>query len=240
MKRNIASYLVISALLAAIFLAPVVVADPYGVNEANAGTSERYDTSGISAKQVNAQAGNVTELTLNATAITNGWQGFYGNITGKIILADASGNNFYDWDLAMPSGEVYAARTDSITWSGVNCSNATEVGSENDFLNKSASDPDSVTNTFNVTSHPWFLIGSNNITGCYSTKAYDSSGGQGSGFWQVLLSDGSSNTIYSTIIESSGLTGFNNQNWQFELLVAENGKPGYESTTPYYFFVELE
>ncbi len=213
--------------------------EPYGVDSANVENSERYDTSAISPKQVDALAGNVTELSLNATAVTKGWQGFYGNVTGEIILADASGNNFYDWNLTVPSGQVFASRSDAVTWATINCSNDTQVSQEETYLDQTSTDPDSVSNTFTLTSHPDFMVGSTNITGCYSTKAYDSSGGQGADdFWQILLSDGSDNTVYSTVIEDSAVSGFNNQPWHFELLVGEKGTD--EATTPYYFYVQIE
>jgi hypothetical protein len=97
-----------------------------------------------------------------------------------------------------------------------------------------------VSNTYTLTSHPDFLVGSRNMTSCASTHAYDSTGDQGTGFWQVLLKDSSDYIVYSTIIDDSVQSGFNNRPWHFELLVGENGKAGNEATTPYYFYVELQ
>jgi hypothetical protein len=77
------------------------------------------------------------------------------------------------------------------------------------------------------------------MTGCYSTKAYNSAGEQGTGFWQVLLND-ETNSVYTTILDDSPETGFNSQDWDFQLLVGENGKVGNEAVTPYYFYVELQ
>ncbi|MGV8169327.1 MAG: hypothetical protein ACP5N3_04695 [Candidatus Nanoarchaeia archaeon] len=217
----------------------MVAAQPYGADSVTPGTSSRANLTGITADQVDAQAGNVTELSINGSAITTSWQGFYGNITGKLILADSSGNNFYDWNLSSPSGEVYASRSNAVTWATINCSNATAVGTEETYLGQSGADPDSVTNTFSLTSHTSFLVGSANMTGCYSTKAYNSAGTQGTGFWQVLLNDGT-NTVYTTVLDETPEAGFNNQNWDFQLLVGENGKVGNEGATPYYFYVELQ
>lgn len=212
--------------------------EPYGVDSVTVKNSERYDTSAITPKQVNALAGNVTELSLNATAVTKYWQGFYGNVTGEIILADASGNNFYNWNLTIPSGQVFASRSNAVTWTTINCSNETQISQEETYLGQTATDPDSVSNTFTLTSHPSFMIGSTTIAGCYSTKAYDSSGGQAvDDFWQILLSD-DTNIVYSTIIEDSAISGFNNLPWHFELLVGEKGTD--EATTPYYFYVQIE
>ena len=235
MKGKMAILLVLALLIAASFVA----ADPTGATDVTQVTSSSYNLSAVSPGQANAQAGNVTELSLNGTGITTSWQGYYGNITGKLILADASGNNFYDWNVSTPSGEVYASRSNAVDWSTINCSNSTEVSSEETYLGQSATDPDSVSNTFALTSHPSFFVGAANLTGCYSTHAYDNTGGQATGFWQVLLHD-STNTVYSTILDSSVGAGFNNQPWDFELLVGENGKDGDTTLTPYYFYVELQ
>lgn len=235
MRGKTAILLVLALLVTASFVA----ADPAGATSVTEVTSSTYNVSAISPGQANAQAGNVTELSLNGSGVTTSWQGYYGNITGTIILADASGNNFYDWNISTPSGEVYASRSNAVDWSTINCSNSTDVSSEETYLGQNATDPDSVSNTFALTSHPSFYVGSTNITGCYSTHAYDSTGGQGTGFWQVLLHD-TANTVYSTILDSSVGTGFDSNPWNFELLVGENGKNGDTTVTPYYFYVELQ
>ena len=59
----------------------VVVATPYGPSTIVIDNSTRGTIAG-SAVQISAQAGNVSELTINASKITEYWQGYYGNITG--------------------------------------------------------------------------------------------------------------------------------------------------------------
>jgi hypothetical protein len=141
--------------------------------------------------------------------------------------------------MSSPSGEVYASRSNAVTWANINCSNATTIATETSALGQSGADPDSVANTFTDTLHPWFLVGSRNMTGCYSTQAYNNVSAKGTGFWQVLLND-NTNTVYTTVLDAAPETGFNNQPWDFQLLVGENGKPGQEAVTPYYFYVELQ
>jgi hypothetical protein len=237
--KGIEKMIVLMAILG-LATAVFVHAAPTGVDEISVGESSRFNTSVTTPTQVFAQAGNVTELSINATGVTTSWQGYYGNVTGTLVLADSSGNNFYDWNVSIPSGEVYASRNDTVTWTAINCTNTTEVSQEETYLGQTATDPDSVTNTYSLTSHPSFLVGTANMTGCYSTHAYDNESGQATGFWQVLLSDTAEHTVYTTILDSSVLTGFNNRPWNFELLVGENGKAGNEGTTPYYFYVELQ
>ena len=212
------------------------LAQPIGVEEIDPVSSSRFNDT-TTPTGVDAQAGNVTELSINATSVTRTWAGFYGNITGRLILANSAGQNFYDWNVSTPSGQVYASRNDSVVWTSVQCLNATEITAENTYLNRTATDPDSLDSTFADTNHPSFFVGTENISGCPTTQAYSDGGTQSSQFWQALLSD-TTNVIYTTIIEDTTPAGFDGNPWHFQLLVGENGHetPG---TTPYYFYVEL-
>ena len=214
-----------------------VVAQPIGVDNITAETSSRYnDTSTPVA--IEAQAGNVTELSIVGLSVTRNWQGFYGNITGSIILADSAGNNFYDWNVSTPTGQVYASRNNSVSWTSVGCALPADITAEELFLGHDDTAPDSVTNTFAASDHPSFLVGGTSITedACPSTQAYDSTGGQNNAFYQVLLNAGG-DLIYTTVIEDTTPSGFNEQPWHFQLLV---GEPGTGSTTSYYFYLELQ
>ena len=215
----------------------IAIANPLGAEEVEVMESSRFNDS-ISPETVQAQAGNVSELSITAVAVTRTWQGFYGNITGSLILADSSGNNFYNWNVTSPSGQVYASRNDSVTWDGIACLTGTRLEDEETFLGRTPTDPDSVTNTFTDTNHPTFLVGTQTISGCPTTQAYGDGESQDGEFWQVLLDDTNANTVYTTIIEESVVQGFNDRPWHFQLLVGENGHTG-PGTTPYYFYVEL-
>jgi len=228
-------------LMGSLLLAALALADqPTGVNSVTVVKSERANLS-QAPQSTQAAAGNVTELSITATAITTGWQGFFGNITGSITLEDASGNVFYNWSgLGSISGEVYASRDNAVTWSTVNCSNSTTISNENAFLGKASSDPDSVTNTFSATSHPSFLVGTINITAnsCPSTNAFSGGSQVSNRFYQVLLQDGDGDVIYTTLIDQDQV-GFDSKQYDFELLVGENGNATSQATTTYYFYIEL-
>ena len=76
----------------------------------------------------NALAGNVTELTISGFSTTQTWQGYFGNVSGTIQLADAADNVMYNWTLANPSGEVYASTAqDTIAWANIACASAGDV-----------------------------------------------------------------------------------------------------------------
>src|SRR3989339_536096 len=92
-------------------------------------SSERLDSWGP--QTIPALAGNITEFNTDTSSITRTWQGYFGNISGTIVLGDANNNTLYDWDLAMPQGEIFATRTASVpAWSDVACSTAAESESQ--------------------------------------------------------------------------------------------------------------
>jgi hypothetical protein len=214
---------------------------PTGVVNINETSDERGNLSSIPASNVSAQAGNVTELNIEAVAITEAWQGYYGNITGTFTLEDAQDNVFYNWSgLGSIAGEVYASRDQNVDWSTINCTNQTEINDEDAYLGKTGNDPDSVNQTFNETNHDRFAVGST-VLGpdeCPSTNAYTDSGKNESLWQQVLLSDGDPDTVYTTIIDEDQV-GFNNKTYDFQLLVGENGNETSQAPTTYYFYTEL-
>jgi len=225
-------------LLAAFALLPLVAALPSSPTEVDIGPSTRREITPV-VTPVDAVAGNVTQIDLYAIAVTQSWQGYYGNVTGSFILANADNETFYQWanDTSV-QGEVFASRNSSIDWDTINCSTPEIITEEQLALGQSVTDSDSVNVTFNETNHPSFIIGSRNMTGCPSTNTWSNGTQSASAYYQVFLADDANKTVYSTII-SSGSLGFDNQYHDFQLMVGENEHPGFTGPTSYYFFVEL-
>ena len=133
------------------------------------------------AQSIQAQAGNVTEVNIHGYSPTQSWQGYFGNITGTIQLADANDNVMYNWSLASPQGEIYSSTSSSLDWTQIQCFNftATGIGSgntvelEEDWGNTSKNgmnlteleaaygiewdDVDGVNETFNLQDHDAFF-----------------------------------------------------------------------------------
>lgn len=209
----------------------------------------------VSAPTLDAIAGNVTQLTVDGQTVTQTWQGYYGNVTGTVTLDDASGHTMYDWTLASPEGEIYAA-TAQVDWTSGNVKcydfDLTDAG-YSDFvmlseletaLGLAADDIDGVDETFpEGAGYDDFYAGEYLIDAtCPTTQMYNGSEVKdANSFQEVLLYDNTSNVIvYTGILEQVEPTGFNDQPWDFQLLVGENGHNGNTATTPYYFYVELE
>jgi len=199
-----------------------------------------------SAKSVQAQAGNISELNISAIVVTKTWQGYFGNVTGRIVLDNANNLSMYDWDIASPEGEIYASNDSISSWSSIKCFNYSAHSPE---LNLShveahldcAGDADGVNETFSVQNHPEFYVGTKKIDAdsCWSTQTYVNDG-SASNFYEVLLLEPTSNALVYTSLLNSSQLGFDNTATDFQLLVGENGHgTAASSTTPYYFYVEI-
>jgi len=219
----------------------LVIALPTGPDTLDNQGSERGNES-KDAIAIEAAAGNVSEVDVNFSQITTGWQGYFGNITGNIVLTDASGDTFYNWSgLGTLSGEVYASRNNDITWTGINCTNATEFINENAFVSKAASEPDSVTTTFDQVNHPLFQVGDLTFPAntCNSTNGFVNGVMSATDYYEMILADTDGDIVYATIIDEDQ-TGFDGDANDFQFIVAENGNETESSTsTTYYFYIEL-
>jgi hypothetical protein len=74
----------------------------------------------------------------------------------------------------------------------------------------------------------------------YTYNSTPDSGVQ-SRFQEVLLYERmQKRPIFTSILNETGQIGFNNETWDFQMIVADDGHNGDTATTTYYFYVELE
>ena len=264
MNRNTKSgYVVMGFLALTVLLSIVVFAEdyPFGAREVNYIQSSRPDVSSYPPGQIEAEAGNVTELSLVGISTTLAWQGYYGNVSGILTLEDASGNVFYNWSAAEPRGEIFASVNNSIVWSNISCFNWTgqtiNLSTEEARYGIADTDSDGINETYtNAGLNSDIFIGSLNISGnasalgitCHTTNPFQF-GSQGSNldnFENFLLQDGAGALVFGGVIENNefnnitDLIGFDNNQHDFQLLVAEDGHQGQEdTTTDYFFWLEL-
>jgi hypothetical protein len=192
---------------------------------------------------ITTAGGTFTTLLLNTTGQTYRWKAYVGNISGKLALADATNKSIFDWTVTSVSGEVYATRSSTaIDWSTVGCANSSIINNEDIVMNMSLTSPDTINKTFNNTIHKTFYVGTTRISNstCRAIATYVNGTAQtpseNSVFQEILLKDGSSNLIYTTLVNASTL-GYNNQRYDFQMILAENE---YQATpTNYYLYVEL-
>ncbi len=225
-----------------VLMALTAIAAPESPSELTATAGRHTGLPGV--QSVDAYAGNATELNFDHESITKGWQGYYGNITGDIVLDNSDNQTLYAWPLT-PSGQIYAAWNASTpTWNSLECLNHANASVEAAIFNTLTSYSDNFTNTFNVTdSHPKFNVSNNHIeqnTCTYSawthvSEAYPST----SVFNETVLWDPSLNfTVYTGLI-SENAVGFDGGDWDFQMLVPEDGWDDNEDALTYYFYIEL-
>jgi len=211
------------------------IIDPSGAN-----ITEIKNETGVSTPpgNISAIAGNLSEVGLSGDSVTGSWQGYFGNVSGSLILEDANGNNFYNWSVLSPLGEVYVSRNSSLNFNLIKCANFSEILLEEVFIGQQSFDMDSVSRTFNGFSHPEFFVANKKIDSntCNSTNLYRASGARNN-FYEVLLSDGD-DIIYTALLERD-LEGFDVKTHDFEMIVGENGHDGNTSPTIYYFYMEI-
>lgn len=210
-----------------------------------------------------AFAGNVTELIISGYSTTNTWQGYYGNVTGVIQLADSADNVMYNWSDTNPEGEVYASTNDSIDWYYIQCFNHTADGTYGDDtaqagatslygmnhtqlqenFNIELDDPDAVNNSFafNVTeeSHPLFYTNSFQFDAgeCMSIELYNSTGV--GDFYEILMYEPTGQSVIFNSILKRDANGFDNRLHDFEMLVLDDAHGIDLAPTTYYFYIEL-
>ncbi len=231
-RRNIAAAIAIALAL----IAPFALSEPSGPTSIDTVQSSRGVVN--PATQVGAQAGNVTELIINATSITKAWQGYYGNISGTITLDNANNWTLYDWKMATPSGKVFATRNNiGINWNTISCANAGNITAEDTSLGNTGF-ADAINETFKGTSSA-FYVGNTLLSNCPKTNTYVNDSSQSSLFEEAILLDTSKNALIFTALIENRQTGFDNRTHDFQMIVPEKGRNGDTAVTQYYFYVEL-
>lgn len=260
MKNNRLKIMLTQIFLISLVAFNIANAVPQGPNQINI-TSSGRNAANTAPISLDAKAGNVTALVIDATKVTESWQGYYGNITGTIILDDADNYTLYEWSIPHPKGEVYASNGSGVEWTEIYCINVTQNGTNplrpggvasningtqielNFGIN--LTDADGLDETFNdtYTNTTGFKVGAitiNNEDGCSSTHPLTQE--THSDYWEeVLLSDNAS-IIFTAIIKNDGndFRPGSAQTSDFQMLVLEDGHTGSEDTiSTYYFYVEL-
>jgi hypothetical protein len=227
--------------LFALFSFVFVLADPVGPDDLVFNFNKTKNVT--SAQMYNISGGYIGSFNLSATVQNPRWKAFIGHVAGSFTLADASGNEIYDWSLASVSGRVYATRAQTNPdWGNINCSNTTDMENENSLLSHSGS-ADNLTVTFGQGStHDAFQVGAKVMQNCpYNLHTYrDGNKTQTSAdpFDEVVLEDNNGTLVYATIIENN-VVGFDNEVYDFQMIVPENGSASWSSATPYYLYVEI-
>jgi len=183
---------------------------------------------------VTTEGGNVTELNLSSNISTERWAGFWGNVSGQIVLAPNTTAIFYTWTWnSSNGGEVCAvAASSGFNWASLSAVANTVIDSVWGF----GAATDNATKTFNETCAS---ITINNQT---VSSTAGSLTGQRVDFKTCAIADSGSPTAKSDIafcvpIKNAGNL-FNGQTGDYELIAPTDAGP--TATETYYFWLELD
>jgi hypothetical protein len=239
-KQSLIFILTIVGILGVFLISFVSAADPGGPDIVNI-TSNTTRTS-IGAGTVNISGGYVASMNLSATIQDIRWKAFVGHVTGLFTLQDSSGSTIYDWRLSSITGRVYTTRNfTTLNWVNINCSNITTLNQENINMNHTNAN-DNLNMTFNTTAgatHNSFYVGSKYISNstCPTLNTYVNNATQDNYFEEMALYEGTS-MVYATILNQNR-AGYNGQNYDFQMIVPENGASSFQGSTAYYLYVEI-
>lgn len=234
-------FVLVFAFLSFYFVGFVLAADPVG--------PDTYESISNSTKATvgnltwNISGGYISKFNLTATTQDYRWKAFVGNMTGSFTLDDASGSTIFDWTLTSVTGRIYATRNSSeVQWTEISCSNLTLMEQENSWLSHSNVD-DNISATFDQSDHDPFNVAGTNIDAdsCPTLSTYVNNASQAQGadvFEEMVLIDSVNTTVYATILEND-VAGYDGQQYDFQMLVPENGSAAWNSQIPYYIYVEL-
>jgi hypothetical protein len=232
--------LLIFTILATFLAISFVIADPSGpdsgtiVSNVTKNSTNQYE--------VNISGGYIATVNLSATIQNTRWKAFIGNVTGSFTLDNAAGSTIYDWSLASTTGEVFATRNaTTITWTNINCSNLTTLEVENTLMNHTSA-TDNISATFNDTTHAEFTVASSTIVAntCPTLNTYNSTGRQDGDFEEIALyTPTGDNIVYAARLEENTV-GYDGGQYDFQMIVPENGVAGFNGLTAYYLYVELD
>lgn len=242
-KTNL-TILIAGLLVLGVIMAMTAVADP-DPSAPNVLTATHDRRTGFATTQTaDAYSGNVSQLTIDHERLTRGWQGYYGQVSGVIVLDDNQNQSIYTWNLTT-AGEVYATwNATTPGWSSLLCLNSTTGVTEQSRLNLNATVVDNFTNTFyKFNDHPGFNVSTKGFEPdlCnYTLSTYVSDAVGAEAFNETVLWDATSNfTVYMALLNPDA-TGFNGSTWDFQMLVPEDGWNDNTVSTTYYFYLELQ
>ncbi|MEM4332163.1 MAG: hypothetical protein QW500_02695 [Candidatus Micrarchaeia archaeon] len=187
----------------------------FHTNATNITNLERWKGDIISSN-IKIEGGNISDLNLSSSILTDRWAALYGSITNEIYLTSAMGditNYVYRWSWNAADGGVVCATTNSSLLSG---SARGASGADIDFAWGFGSVSDSGSNTFrqpgcNIT------INNRNITNCYYADT-GSAGGFVTCIIKTKLQPQKNNLLFCTNVNSTG-TAFNGVPADFEIIL---------------------
>ena len=220
---------VLSIMLVTFLGAQIAIAAPTAAN-VQAGTPEAYSPS-TTPGQVSIYGGNVTQVNVSSVQVTDKWVGFWGEVSGSIVLADSAGNYFYEWTISDPTGGVvYACNNTVNDWSTLSALYASS-GYLPSFLLEGT---DSFNNTF--TAQETFTSPSISIASVNYTTTWQG-GSKGTTFkTYALYADNGATLVWAGNVVADQTSFKGTPTADYQILAGVNAR-GAQQT--FYFYLEL-
>ena len=188
--------------------------------------------------------GYIYYANLTTSEQTYRWAGFYGVLSGSIVLRDASGNDFYTWSAGGNTGSFVYATTNSTTidpsyFVAINASNG-DLGAADTAYGFVSTVTDSISNTYD-----YYNTYSSPSSVSFVTNSTPLQGGIWTNYLIKMVSGTTQPTATTDLVwaveVNASKTAFNGVTADYELLIPENEEPGDGQDVPtfYYFWVEL-
>lgn len=212
---------------ALMFVAAVSAQTGAGTTTSNANETVNTGDPG----NVTTQAGATTQVDISQDTLTEKWAGFYGTVSGELVLGDASGNNFYTWTANdFSSSKVITVPGDNATPTSIG-----SVSNPNNFLGSGFdTGTDDANSTYNMTGD--VTVNDDTASSTALAKTFDQNG---QAFFETYLVENTNEGGYPAYVaqgvsEQTGFDGSTNVNYQMLVGVGESS-----SEERFEFYLEL-
>ncbi len=204
--------IIIALMVAAFSIFGIVYAATQGATVNELSTGSLTETTAGSDE---AYGGNVTLMNLTATASTDRWQGYYGNVTGTLSLGIGT-DIFYDFSSAAATA-VYASQNQTFNFANIEASTGAEIDTEWGYTGS-----DIAANIY---------AGARNVAGVVTQTVTLASGN----FVSAIFDDSgvSDKSYFAFGVNVTTAACFDGNQCDYELMVPADG------LETYYFFVEI-
>lgn len=179
---------------------------------------------------VSVEAGNVTRANVEGNASTYRWAGLFGNVTGSIVLGDATEKVLFEWTAA--GNLVFASQGATIDWPSLVDANEAAVTAAYTYLatgNSDAYDTTFVNGAENIGSNIWTTLTSD-FAYTRNNESVDT--------WKTYsLTDGSE-MVFAGLVSENGRS-YDNEIADFQMIIPEDGTAGDTTAQTYNLWIEL-
>lgn len=228
-------YKILVSIVAMIVMTSIAfAADAQDPTSIDVGSNANWAPTATTGQLATANGGNITSLNATATAQTQRWQLYYGDIFRNFVLQDGTQTAF-SWAGSddVSNGYIFFANSNAFSFGGL-ATGATDLANENTALAMGSS-VDNMTQTFNRTSSAAVNVGSVTL-GAGAVPVTATLDGVDAEAWETgLVNDGAGNEAYVGWLGDS-VQAYNTVEADYQVMVPTANA----GTRNYYVYVVME